>query len=387
MNIGVIGTGRLGLSFALLCDKAGYNVIVSDTNEDYINNLNQGLYFTDEPFLLKMIYEGFNLTATTNNLEVISNSDIIFTFVPTPPNISNGFDTTSVFEISNDFFTLSNQDISVFNKKFVIGSTMNPGDVEQIQKKLSIFSIQVAYCPTFGEEGEIVKNIQNSDIILIGTEYQELANNIIQIYSKIQTSSVNAHILPIKSSEITKLAINSYVSLKNTFSNVIGDMLLSMGLKDEINSVLNVISKIGGNDKRDLKYGFGFGGPYQPKDNISLSNYIDEFNSNLNLPLTIDNLNKSHISYLKEFFIKNNPDKSNPFVIDGLSYNGLSNNIEESQKYKLCIELLNEGYFVNVIESEIVSNKLINLSEQYEYRLKFYKSNTKPEGYPINLDS
>ena len=42
---------------------------------------------------------------------------------------------------------------------------------------------------------------------------------------------------------------------------------------------------------------------------------------------------------------------------------------------------------MNVIESEIVSNELINLSEQYEYRLKFYKSNTKPEGYPINLDS
>jgi 3-hydroxyacyl-CoA dehydrogenase len=39
MKIGVIGAGRLGLTFALLCEKNGYEVIVSDVREEYINNL------------------------------------------------------------------------------------------------------------------------------------------------------------------------------------------------------------------------------------------------------------------------------------------------------------------------------------------------------------
>ena len=41
MKIGIIGAGRLGLTFALLCEKAGYEVIVSDKREDYVYNLNQ----------------------------------------------------------------------------------------------------------------------------------------------------------------------------------------------------------------------------------------------------------------------------------------------------------------------------------------------------------
>ena len=43
MKIGIIGAGRLGLTFALLCKKAGYEVIVSDKREDYVFNLNNGI--------------------------------------------------------------------------------------------------------------------------------------------------------------------------------------------------------------------------------------------------------------------------------------------------------------------------------------------------------
>ena len=39
MRIGVIGAGRLGLSFALVCDKNGIPVTISDKNEQYLKNL------------------------------------------------------------------------------------------------------------------------------------------------------------------------------------------------------------------------------------------------------------------------------------------------------------------------------------------------------------
>ena len=48
MKIGVIGAGRLGICFALLLEKAGYNVIVSDCRDDYVIGLNRSEEHTSE---------------------------------------------------------------------------------------------------------------------------------------------------------------------------------------------------------------------------------------------------------------------------------------------------------------------------------------------------
>jgi UDP-glucose 6-dehydrogenase len=126
MRIGIIGAGRLGLTFALLCKKAGYEVIVSDKREDYVFNLNNGICNTNEPLIQKMLFEVESFSATTSNIEIIENSDIIFTFVSTPSIPDGSYDTSAVFEVANDFFEASKLDISIFNKKFVVGCTTNP---------------------------------------------------------------------------------------------------------------------------------------------------------------------------------------------------------------------------------------------------------------------
>lgn len=385
MKIGVIGAGRLGLSFALLCKKAGYDVIVSDKREDYVYNLNQNICKTNEPLIQKMLFELNSFSATTNNVEIIENSDIIFTFVSTPSTTEGNYDTSAIFEVANDFFEASKLDISIFNKKFVIGSTTNPGDVEQIQNKLSMFSIQVSYNPQTVEDGEMIKGIQESDIILIETEYQELGNELVQIYSQIQTTPVNAHIMSSKAAEITKLGINSFITNKITFANMMGNILTKSNLINEVDSVLNAIggdSRIG---KKHMKYGFGFGGEYLPKDNRTLSHYVNELDLKQNLPLTVDEFNNEHSDFLKNFFIQKNPDKSIPFVMNYLTYRKGTDILEESQQLKLCLALLEEGYYLNVVESDSIIKQLLYLGEQFDGKLKFYKQGTFPEGYVINL--
>jgi UDP-glucose 6-dehydrogenase len=111
MRIGIIGAGRLGLTFALLCKKAGYEVIVSDKREDYVFNLNNGICNTNEPLIQKMLFEVENFSATTSNIEIIETSDIIFTFVATPSTTDGNYDTSAVFEVANDFFEASKLDI------------------------------------------------------------------------------------------------------------------------------------------------------------------------------------------------------------------------------------------------------------------------------------
>ena len=385
MRIGIIGAGRLGLTFALLCKKAGYEVIVSDKREDYVFNLNNGICNTNEPLIQKMLFEVETFSATTSNIEIIKNSDIIFTFVSTPSTTDGSYDTSAVFEVANDFFESSKLDIPVFNKKFIVGCTTNPGDVEQIQNKLSMFSIQVAYNPEFIAQGEIVKGLEESDIVLIGTEYNELANELIQIYEKIQITPVNAHIMSPKAAEITKIGINCFLTTKISYANMMGDILTKSNLGNEINSVLSAIGGDTRVGKKYMKYGFGFGGPCLPRDNRALGHYANELGMKLNLPLTVDDFNKEHAEFVKNFFIKQNPDKTIPFVMNYITYKRGTDILEESQQFKLCLDLLEEGYYVNVIEIDAVIKQLSELSEEFDGRLKFYKPGTSPEGFIINL--
>jgi len=385
MNLGVIGAGRLGLTFALLCEKAGYDVLVSDVREDYIFNLNQKICFTNEPLIQKMLFESQKLSGTTDNIEVIKHADLIFTFVATPSTLNGNYDTTKVFEVSNQFYTASSLEIPLSNKKFVVGCTTNPGDVQQIQNNLYKFNIQVAYNPEFIAQGEIVQGLEQSDILLIGTEYSELANELIHLYKKIQTTEVNAFVMSTKAAEITKIGINCFLTTKISYANMMGDILMKSDLQSEIDLVLGAIGRDTRVGKKYLKYGFGFGGPCLPRDNRALGHYAENLGMKLNLPLTVDNFNKEHAEFLKNHFISLNPDKSTPFVMDYITYKKGTDILEESQQFQLCIDLLNEGYYVNVIEIDEVAKKLDSLSQSYEGRLKFFKKGTNPEGFKIKL--
>jgi nucleotide sugar dehydrogenase len=385
MKIGVIGAGRLGLTFALLCEKAGYDVLVSDKREDYVQNLNQGVCVTNEPMIQKMLFEVYDFKATTDNIEIIRECDVIFTFVATPSTVDGNYDTSKVFEVANDFFTASQLEIPVYDKKFIIGCTTNPGDVEQIQDKLRMFNIQVAYNPEFIAQGEIVKGLEQSDIVLIGTEYPELGNMLVKIYEKIQTTPVNAHIMSSKAAEVTKIGINCFLTTKISYANMMGDILMKAGLNAEIDTVLSAIGGDTRVGKKYMKYGFGFGGPCLPRDNRALGYYAKNLGMELNLPLTVDDFNKEHAAFLKDHYISLNPNKETPFVMNYVTYKRGTDILEESQQFKLCVDLLDEGYCVNVIEIDEVAKNLQSLSELYNGRLKFYKQGTKPEGYVINL--
>ena len=273
MKIGIIGAGRLGLTFALLCEKNGYEVIVSDVREDYVFNLNQKICLTNEPLIQSMLLDSKNFSATTKNIEVIENSDVIFTFVATPSTLDGNYDTTRVFEVVADFYTASSLNIPLYEKKFIVGCTTNPGDVEQIQTRLNMFNIQVAYNPEFIAQGEIVKGLEQSDIVLIGTDYTELSNQLIEIYNKIQTTPVNAYVMSPKAAEITKIGINCFLTTKISYANMMGQIMIKAGIQSEIDMVLSAIggdSRVG---KKYLKYGFGFGGPCLPRDNRALGHF------------------------------------------------------------------------------------------------------------------
>jgi UDPglucose 6-dehydrogenase len=385
MKLGLIDVNDIGLSFGLLCEKNGYEVLVSNNNEDYVFNLNQKICITNEPLIQSMLFNTTKFSATTSNTDVIKNSDIIFIFSPTPSNIEGNYDTTKVFDIVSIFYSLSSQDVVLYNKKVVICSTTNPGEVEQIQQRLNMFNIKVAYNPFFTNEGEIVKDIENHEMVLIGGEYQELSNDLIQIHTKLKKSLVNVYTMSSKAAELSKIGINSFLSAKISYANMLGEIIIKSGINDEVNMVLNTIGGNSGIGKKHMHYGFGFGGPTINGDNKALKHFAESVEVNTDLMSSINTFNQSHISFIKEHYTQKNPTKEIPFVMNHITYKKGSNIVEESQQFQLCVELLNDGYSVNVIEISEVANKLNALSESYDGRLKFYKPGTKPEGILINL--
>jgi UDP-glucose 6-dehydrogenase len=118
MKIGVIGAGRLGICFALLCEAAGYEVLVSDIREDYVNDLNKRKIKTHEPEVENLLKVAKNFRATTSNKQVIDECDLIYTLVATPSLEDGSYDVSDVWRVVDDF-----QDITV-KKYFVIASAI-----------------------------------------------------------------------------------------------------------------------------------------------------------------------------------------------------------------------------------------------------------------------
>ena len=332
-----------------------------------------------------MLFESYDFSGTTDVIDLIERCDMIFTFVDTEPTLDGGNDTKKIFEISNHFFTASQLDKPIHNKKFVIGSTMNPGETEQIQEKLHMFNIQVGYCPTMSSEGNIINGYTNSDIVIIGTEHQELSNQLIYLFSKIQPNGVNIHTMSSKAAEITKLSINSFISMKISFVNTLGDLLVKSDLKEETNAILHSISSDSRVGPKSFKYGFGYGGLNLPRDMKTLSEYYKNYDIDTTLIDSVKDSNENHSKFLKDYYISQNPNISIPFVMEYITFKKGTNNLINSQQWNLCLELLKEGYYVNVIDDNQLGSQLHELCLFYNNRLKFYKSGTHPEGYQIKL--
>lgn len=185
--------------------------------------------------------------------------------------------------------------------------------------------------------------------------------------------------------EITKIGINCFLTTKISYANMIGDILINSDLSGEIDSVLSAI----GNDtrigKKYLNYGFGFGGPCLPRDNRALANYGDKLNLDLKLPKVVDTLNRNHAEFLKNYFKTKNPDKNVPFIMDSVAYKEGSDILEESQQLKLCVDLLEEGYYVLIRENKSLIPQLSWLQNKFGDKIKFIGNDNKHSGVIIKL--
>ena len=381
MKIGVIGAGRLGICFALLCEQAGYDVLVSDVRDGYVKNLQNKIISTNEPEVAKLLSNSSKLSATTNNLKVIRECDVIYTLVATPSSKDGSYDVSAVWKVVEDLKKAGKKNTD--GKAFIVGCTTNPGDCEKFQKELNDLNIDVFYNPEFIAQGTIIKDLRRADMVLIGGKSNETYDNLCELYNKIQETPPKISIMSTTAAELVKLAVNCYLTTKISYANMVGQVMSLSGMEEEIPTVLGAIGDDSRVGRRYLNFGFGFGGPCLPRDNRAFAAYAKELGLDYNLGETTDNFNDKHAEFLKENFIYKNPDNL-PFYFDYVSYKQGTDILTESQQYKLCIDLLDDGYTVYINDNDAIMDMITkDLSDKYPDTVKF--GEPEEEVFPIKF--
>ena len=379
MKIGVIGAGRLGICFALLCEQAGYDVLVSDVREDYVKNLRNKFISTNEPEVSKLLSTSPRLSATNSNSKVIRDCDIIYTLVATPSKRDGSYDVSAVWDVVQDIKKVK----KVQGKAFVVGCTTNPGDCKEFQNELDKSGVDVFYNPEFIAQGTIINDLRTADMVLIGGKRNESYDQLCEIYNRIQETSPKISIMSTTAAELVKLAVNCFLTTKISYANMVGQVMALSGMEDEIPTVLGAIgddSRIG---RKYLNFGFGFGGPCLPRDNRAFAAYAKQLGLDYNLGSTTDNFNNEHATFIKDYFVYRNP-QNLPFYFDYVSYKKGTDILTESQQYRLCIDLLDDGYEVYINDNDAIMDMISDdLSDKYPDTVKFGEPDD--DVYPIKF--
>jgi UDPglucose 6-dehydrogenase len=379
MKIGVIGAGRLGICFALLCEQAGYDVLVSDVREDYVKNLRNKFISTNEPEVSKLLSTSPRLSATNSNSKVIRDCDIIYTLVATPSKRDGSYDVSAVWDVVQDIKKVK----KVQGKAFVVGCTTNPGDCKEFQKELDKSGVDVFYNPEFIAQGTIINDLRTADMVLIGGKRNESYDQLCEIYNRIQETSPKISIMSTTAAELVKLAVNCFLTTKISYANMVGQVMALSGMEEEIPTVLGAIgddSRIG---RKYLNFGFGFGGPCLPRDNRAFASHAKKLGLDYNLGDTTDNFNNEHATFIKDYFVYRNP-QNLPFYFDYVSYKKGTDILTESQQYRLCVDLLDDGYEVYINDNDAIMDMISDdLSDKYPDTVKFGEPDD--DVYPIKF--
>jgi UDPglucose 6-dehydrogenase len=343
-NISIIGVGKLGLCLGLNLEKKGYHITGVDVSEDYIKLLNDKTFTTSEPYVNEYLKESQNIFFTTDLKKSLEN-DVLFIVVKTPSTIDWKYDHTQIEEIATQLIQYGKQEK---RKDLIINCTTFPGYCNTLQEKLKEYNYFVSYNPEFIAQGTIIKDQINCDNVLIGETDKYAGDLITNIYKSMVESNPIYNRMNVTEAELTKLSVNCYLTTKISYANMVGDIANRLGC--DANKVLEAIgtdSRIG---NKYLKPGFGFGGPCFPRDNRALAKCGEEVGIDAVISKATDEMNKKHLQYQIDDFVKLNPNKEQIVEIDFVTYKKDSILIEESQQLKFALKLKELGYTIKILD-------------------------------------
>lgn len=373
-NICCIGAGYVGgptmAVIALKCPKI--NVMVVDKNEDKIKAWNSDDYNeipVFEPGLKEIIQEvrGKNLFFSTDIKLAVEQSEMIFLAVNTPTKTEGqgmgmAADLTNVENSAREIAKFANN-----NKIVVEKSTLPVRTAEKLKEILELsnnnYRFQVLSNPEFLAEGTAIKDLFNSDRVLIGgddtPEGEKAIDALVDIYKKwipehkILKSNV-------WSAELSKLASNAMLAQRISSINSLSAVCKKTGANIlEVSEAVGADSRIG---SKFLQPSVGFGGSCFQKDilnlvYLSITNGLPEVAEYWHQVVKINNYQrKRFVNLILEKFEN---DLSNITIsLLGWSYKKDTNDSRESASIYISEMLLAKGSSLNIYDPKVPAAKI-----------------------------
>ncbi len=352
-KIGIVGIGRLGLCLALNLERAGFNILGVDSNTDYIQSIQSKALTSNEPHVELFLNEAKNLTVSTELNSVInSETQLIFICVPTPSKIDGSFNHSFIDDVCDEILKLAPPK----NKThLIINSTVMPGYCNSLNDRMSLHNYTVSYNPEFIAQGSIIKDQQFPNQVLIGEANEDVGDKIEAIYRSFCKNTPRYSRMSRTEAEITKLAVNCFLTTKIAFANSIGDLTIKYDVNQN-----NVLAAVGADERigpQFLRYGFGYGGPCLPRDNRAMNKAANHVGLELPISEATDQSNDLHRSFQLETF-EQNYSKDEQIVFSELTYKSDSDIIEESQQLELAVDLAHKGYNILLKDRKIVIEQI-----------------------------
>lgn len=280
MNIGFIGTGKLGMPCALAIDMAGHDVFCYDVNP---NNMQKEKFphkeigpngeTSIEPLLQKSNLNFVGLP------DVVKKSEIIFVAVQTPhdpryegitriPEERVDFDYKYLVQCIEDLS--KHVDENGEDKIVVIISTVLPGTVRKHIFPVMSKRIKLCYNPFFIAMGTTIRDFLNPEFVLFGVHDENAAVKAEQFYKTLHNRPL--YKTSIENAEAIKVFYNTFISSKISIANTIMEMSHKLPGCD-CDEIMNAL-KMATDRLISSKYltgGMGDGGGCHPRDNIALS--------------------------------------------------------------------------------------------------------------------
>ncbi|MBP9837183.1 MAG: UDP-glucose/GDP-mannose dehydrogenase family protein [Proteobacteria bacterium] len=355
MNVGVIGTGYVGLVAGACFAESGNDVVCVDIDENKIAKLNQGEIPIYEPGLEELIArnkEGGRISFTTDVKTTIQGSEVIFIAVGTPQDTDGSADLRYVLGVAESIGKYMNGPKIIVNKSTVPVATADL--VAQEISKHTDLPFDVVSNPEFLKEGSAIDDFMNPDRVVIGTSSVQAAEVMRELYSPFVRTGNPILVMDVRSAEVTKYAANAFLATRITFMNEIANLCEAVGA--DVNNVRRGI----GSDSRIgpsfLFPGVGYGGSCFPKDVRAIMKTGDQFESPLQIIKSVDEVNNKQKGLITKKVISHfggkDAIKGKKFAIWGLAFKPKTDDMREAPSLTVINELAALGATFTAFDPE-----------------------------------
>lgn len=344
MRITIVGTGYVGLVTGVCLADSGNHVIGLDIDPQKVERLNRGECPIYEPGLSDLLAANLHsgrFRATTNLKEAVEHGEIIFIAIGTPPRADGSADLSMIERAVQDIArAVSKRTILVMKSTVPVGTCDR---VEALVTPLAKHPVIVVSNPEFLKEGSAVDDFQRPDRVVIGSEDEEAARKMAELYQPFVRNQHPILVVRRRASEMIKYAANCYLSTRISFINQVANICEAMGIDvDQVRSGIGYDARIG---SHFLYPGIGYGGSCFPKDVQALYHVAKTAGVNGDLLSSVHEVNERQkkllVERVKTHFGGNLAGKT--IVLWGIAFKPKTDDIREAPALTIIDGLLAAG--------------------------------------------